>query len=86
MHKDNLLKGRQRSVMLVLFLFMAVATFAVPASSDAEVLLYEGLSKYDDSGNINTEMSPNYSFLDYKEWKTLYKVFLPVNFHQNTQK
>ena len=51
MHIDYLLKGRQRSVMLIMLLFMAVATFAVPASSDAEVLLYEGLSKYTEGGD-----------------------------------
>ena len=75
MHNDYLLKGRQRSVMLVLLLFMAVATFAVPASSDAEVLLYEGLSKYTEGGDGTQAIGTSNQYLDYKKWSELTKIF-----------
>ena len=76
MHNDYLLKGRQRSVMLIMLLFMAVATFAAPASSDAEVLLYEGLSKYTEGGDGTQAIGTSNQYLDYKKWSELTKIFV----------
>ena len=50
-------------------------TVSDPSSSGGEVLLYEGLSKYDESGNTSSAMRPDDSFLDYKNWATLTRVY-----------
>ena len=72
MHNDYLLKGRQRSVMLVLLLFMAVATFAVPAQQG-------------DTGLINETIDfTNQGYANGKVMKSVSGTYCTITFDKGT--